>query len=79
MVTVKNLWAKGTMPMQGRSKTCQVPFAAELIRKWGEHMEWGKGVRSNAIQPVIVSTGLNNGLEKGSMSEYPKKRSMLSL
>lgn len=64
-VASDEFWWKGTMPMYGRSKTCQLLFAAELSRRLREKTAWGKCVRSNAVHPGTVSTGLNDGLKKG--------------
>lgn len=53
-------WWKGTMPMYGRSKTCNILFAAELSRRLRKNTAWGKAVRSNAIHPgTVSSTTLN--------------------
>ena len=52
------LWWKDTMPMYGRSKTYNILFSSELSRKLTE-TEWGRCVRSNAVHPGTVSTGLN--------------------
>ncbi|KAL6720193.1 hypothetical protein ACLMJK_002114 [Lecanora helva] len=52
-------WWEGTMPMYGRSKTCNILFATELNRRLRAKTTWGKKMRSNAIHPGTVSTGLN--------------------
>jgi len=50
--------------MYGRSKTCNVLFAAEINHRLRK-TAWGKAVRSNAIHPGTVSTGLNLDLQSG--------------
>lgn len=57
------LWWKNRMRMYGRSKTCNILFATEMSRRLGA-MAWGASVRSNAIHPGTVPTGLNDGLSK---------------
>ena len=55
-------WWKGAMPMYGRSKTCNILFAAELSRRLRSKTSWGNNVRSNAVHPGTVGTGLNRSL-----------------
>ena len=64
-LNVKNpdRWWQGTMPMYGRSKTCNVLFAAELNRRLRRKTAYGNAVRSNAIHPGAVSTSLNLDLQ----------------
>jgi len=57
-------WWQGTTPMYGRSKTCNVLFTAEINRRLRKTAR-GKAVRSNAIHPGTVSTGLNLDLQSG--------------
>ena len=52
------LWWKDTMPTYGRSKTCNILFSSELSQRL-RVTEWGRCVRSNAVHPGTVSTGLN--------------------
>ena len=63
-ITVESdkFWWKGAMPMYGRSKTCNILFAAELSRRLRSKTSWGDRVKSNAVHPGTVSTGLNNSL-----------------
>ena len=56
-----DLWWKDTMPMYGRSKTCNLLFSSELSRRL-RSTDWGKSVRSNAIHPGTVATGFNDSL-----------------
>ena len=63
-VTGDDFWWRDTMPMYGRSKTCNILFASELGRRL-RALSWGKSVRSNAVHPGTVSTSLNDSLEKG--------------
>ena len=46
----KSVWWEGAMPMYGRSKTCNILFAAELSRRLRE-TDWGHSVRVNAARP----------------------------
>ena len=64
-----SVWWKDTMPMYGRSKTCNILFTRELSRRL-RATEWGKCVRSNAVHPGTVSTGLNSSVRAGSWYIY---------
>ena len=56
-------WWKGTMPMYGRSKTCNILFVADLNSRVRQRTAWEKAMKSNAVHPSTVSTNLNTGLE----------------
>ena len=56
-----SFWWKETMPMYGRSKTCNILFASELSRRL-RNLDWGQGVKSNAVHPGTVSTGFNRSV-----------------
>lgn len=57
------LWWKNRMCMYGRSKICNILFATEMSRRLGT-TAWSASVRSNAIHPGTVPTGLNDGLSR---------------
>ena len=54
-------WCQDTMPIYSRSKTCNRLFTSELSRRL-RAFEWGSCIRSNAVHPGTVATGLNTSL-----------------
>lgn len=56
-------WWRGAMPMYGRSKSCNILFAAELSRQLRQ-ATWGKNIRVNSVHPGTVSTGLNRTVDQ---------------
>ena len=52
------IWWKDTMPMYGRSKTCNILFSSELSRRL-RLTECGHCMRSNAAHPGTVATTLS--------------------